>query len=114
MDKQKNIGQKIRQLRTDAGLTQEELGKKIGYSAMGVSYLEKGLRKMKLEDLQNIAHALDADINILLQPVTQPAPDIGAFYRRGEEDITPEQKTAEKTAMKDFDNLIDSMEIKND
>ena len=110
MDKQKMIGEKVRQLRAEAGLTQEELGKKIGYSAMGVSYLEKGMRKIKVGDLEQIADVLNTDINILLQPITQSSSQPSAFYRRGEEEITPQQQAAEKTAMKEFDKLIERQE----
>lgn len=104
MEKQKLIGEKIRKARDDAGLTQEEFGKKIGYSAMGVSYIEKGLRGIKIQDLEEIANVLNTNINYLLQPVTNS----DSFYRRGDGEISGEQEIAEDQAMRAFDKLIDS------
>ena len=54
-EKQQLIGRRIRTARKEAGLSQQKLGIKIGYSAMGVSHLENGNRKIKVEDLQKRA-----------------------------------------------------------
>lgn len=108
-EKQKLIGRRIRAAREEAGLSQEQLGEMIGYSAMGVSHLESGDRKIKLEDLQKIAEKLEADINYLLEPIaklTFPS----ALYRRGDEEISEEQKKVEREAMKKLDDLIKNMD----
>lgn len=68
MNRNEEIGQKIKNARVAANLTQEELGKKIGYSAMGVSYLEKGVRNIKLGDLSKIAEVLGVTESYLLEP----------------------------------------------
>ncbi len=105
---QNTIGERIRKAREDKGMNQDELGKKIGYSAMGISYLEKGLRKTKVEDIEKIADALEVSMSYLLEPVTkQTYPN--ALYRRGEEDINDDQQKAEKDALKKLDELIKSM-----
>lgn len=72
MNRQQEIGQKIRSARLEAKLTQKELGKKIGYSAMGVSYLEKGTRNIKLGDLANIAKVLNAPESYFLATSANP------------------------------------------
>ena len=104
-EKQKTIGRRIRAAREEAGLSQEQLGEKIGYSAMGVSHIENGDRKIKLEDLQEIAQVLGIEINYLLEPITkQPYPSI--LYRRGDDDVTDEQKQTEQKALGELDKLI--------
>ena len=67
---QLKIGDKIKKARGDAGLTQKELGKKIGITAMGISYLEKGLRKIKVDDIVKIAEQLNVEKSYLLEPIT--------------------------------------------
>lgn len=109
MNNEKLIGKKIRAAREEAGLSQEQLGEKVGYSAMGISHLENGDRKIKLEDLQAIANALSIDISYLLEPITKQPVYTSAFYRRGDEDINEEQKKAEHEAMKKLDDLIKNM-----
>ncbi len=108
------IGKRIKSAREDANLTQEELGKKVGYSAMGISYFEKGLRKIKTDDLEKISKALNKPITHFLQPIMgyagdQPSSNADITYRRGEEDITDDQKNAEREALKDFDEFVKSL-----
>jgi len=104
-EKQKIIGRRVRAAREEAGFSQEQLGSKIGYSAMGISHLENGNRKIKLEDLQKIAEVLKIEINYLLEPITKFSFPT-TFYRRGGEDINDEQKIAEDKALKGLDELI--------
>lgn len=107
-EKQQLIGKRIRDAREQAGMSQLQLGQKVGYSAMGVSHLESGNRKIKIEDLQEIAKQLDVDINYLLEPVTQRSyPTV--LNRIGSEDITEEQKKAEQDALKKLDEAIKNM-----
>jgi len=67
---QTKIGDKIRKAREDLGMTQEVLGKMVGVTAMGISYMEKGLRKLKVEDIVKIAEKLGVESSYLLEPVT--------------------------------------------
>ena len=41
-----HIGAKIKEARESQGLSQGELGEKIGYSATAINYYEKGKRKI--------------------------------------------------------------------
>lgn len=107
--KQQIIGKRIRASREEAGLSQHQLGEKVGYSAMGISHLENGDRKLKIEDLQRIASSLNVDINYLLEPVTNRVyPTV--FNRRGSDDTTEEQKKAEIDALKKLDEAIKNIE----
>ena len=51
-------GQRIQAARKSAGMTQKELGKRIGVSFQGIAQWENDLRKPKYETLQRIAEAL--------------------------------------------------------
>lgn len=60
------IGKRIRMLRTERGLTLDDLGSAIGRAASQVSVLENGKREPKLSDLQTIARALGVPLDQLL------------------------------------------------
>ena len=59
--KPETTGQRIQQARKAAGLSQKELGRKLGVSGSMVGQYENNLRNPKLETLQRIAGALSAD-----------------------------------------------------
>lgn len=110
MDSQKLIGEKIKKAREEANLTQEDLGKKIGFSAMGISYLEKGQRKLKIEDLETIAKVLNISPAYLLESVTGKSITYpNATYGRITEDLTDEQQKEVDDALNKFDSYIDSL-----
>lgn len=106
MNNQKLIGLKIKKARLDANLTQEELGEKSGYSAMGISYFEKGERDIKISNLEKFAEILNVDINFFLEPVTEQTSFPSTSYRRGSFEVTNEQKKEEENALKNFDNVV--------
>lgn len=59
------IGQRIRETRIKAGLTQKELAEKLGISYVGISQWENDKRNPKKETIQRIADALlvhDSDL----------------------------------------------------
>ena len=63
----KEIGQRIKSFRERAGLTQGELGKRIGrLSASAIYYIEQGERYIKVIDLIAIAEALLVSVDVLL------------------------------------------------
>ena len=61
-----STGEKIKQARKAAGLTQKELGDKLGITYQQIGQYENGKRKPKLETLQRIADALDTAVLNLL------------------------------------------------
>ena len=62
------IGRRIRQLRTDRGLTLEELGSTLGRAASQVSVIENGKRELKIGELQKLARILGVSLDDLLAP----------------------------------------------
>ena len=61
------IGNRIRSLRTSLGMTQEELGRKIGYSESSISRIENGYGSQNLEVLSSLASALDTTLDKLIK-----------------------------------------------
>ncbi len=57
------LGQHIKTARKEEGLTQDELGAKIGTSKEGISRIEKGKQNITFEMLGKIAAALNRRIN---------------------------------------------------
>lgn len=67
------VGARIRSAREAAGLSQQELAERIGYSSAGtISYLESGERRITVSDIQKLAHALGRPLEYFLQDVTLP------------------------------------------
>ena len=60
------IGLKIKQVREEKGLTQKELGEVLGYSPMGVSHFEKGIRELKISDIDKLANFFGKNISFFL------------------------------------------------
>jgi len=110
-NKSYQIGAKIKKAREEAGMTQSELGESIGgYSAMAVSYFEKGEREVKVDILRKIADALSQDVEYFLG---DPSSDdqsstiaASAYFRRGSYDLSNEEKKKEDQAVKNFKDYL--------
>lgn len=61
-----DLGKNIKSMRRKRGLTQEELGKRIGVEKSAVSRWENGDRKPKIDHLNNIALVLEVPLGALL------------------------------------------------
>lgn len=59
------LGKKIKKLRNDIGLTQEELAVKIDSSRLYINHIEQGRKSPSLEILEKIARALKVQIKDL-------------------------------------------------
>ena len=62
------LGQQVRRLREDAGLTQEELAERIHSTQGTIARLEAGGREPAVSTLARIAAALDAEVELRLVP----------------------------------------------
>lgn len=60
------IGEKIKELRKNSKITQEQLGNAIGVSKMAVSYFEKGKKAPGRETLEKIADYFNVTTDYLL------------------------------------------------
>lgn len=72
------VGQRIKEIRDSIGMTQAELGEKIGLNGDRVQKYENGARKPKPELLKSIASALGVETLALTDPVVSNF--LGAMY----------------------------------
>ena len=69
---QNTVGTKLRKLREVKGLSQHELGRRLGYSSNSyVSDMEKGLFVPAEDKLEKIAHALELPIDVIKEVVLE-------------------------------------------
>lgn len=109
MDNTTSVGEQIKKARQAANLTQAELGEKVGFSAMGLSYLENGQRKAKIEDLKKIADALKISITYLLEPVAKIPVTYGVTYGRTSSESDQREKEFDES-IKKFDEFVAAIE----
>ena len=61
----KEIGQRVRKLRRDKNLTQEQLAEMAGISCSFVGLIERGEKVLSVETLARLSKVLDADMHYL-------------------------------------------------
>jgi transcriptional regulator with XRE-family HTH domain len=64
----REIGARLRALRTERGMTQDELAQAIGTHFTGVSAVERGVRGLTVQQIVKLATALKVSPDELLQP----------------------------------------------
>ncbi len=69
----KNIGKKIQLAREEAGLSQEELASRLGYTQAALSNYELGKRRLYLANIEQIARELNKPLNYFLDESTVTA-----------------------------------------
>lgn len=95
-DYQKNIGERLKQYRINAEMTQQDLENKSGVSVRSISRLEQG-SSVQLESLIKILSALNLESNLdLLIPDQTKRP---SFYLKGNE--KPKQRVRKKAKAAD-------------
>ncbi len=74
MNAYEKIGRKLQEAREEAGLSQEELAKKIGCTQASLSNYELGKRRLYLADLQRIGQIMGKPITYFLEDAEEEAP----------------------------------------
>ena len=64
---QQKLGKKIKQCRTDMGISQEKLGEMTGLDKTYISGIERGVRNPSLKNIDKLAKALDVPASSLLE-----------------------------------------------
>ena len=77
-DSAERIGARIRRIRTARGMSQSELGYRVGLNADRIQKYENGARKPKIDMLKKIAMALGVKTFALADPV--PSTEVGAMF----------------------------------
>jgi len=70
----KDIGWKLRKLRTQAGWSQGRLAEEIGVSIQQIQKYETGANKMNTDRLQQVAQALDVPIQLFFTDTDESMP----------------------------------------
>ena len=68
----KAVGEKIKLLRIQSKLSQEELAQKLYFSNSTISNWEKGLREVSMENLHNLSDFFGVNISYFLEDVSTP------------------------------------------
>lgn len=72
MNLEKIFGERIRALRSNKNLTQQQLGEAIGLSKQAINDIEKGRRKTTIDKAILIARAFDTTIEYLVGETNDP------------------------------------------
>ena len=67
----KNIGKMIQKAREEAGLSQEELSSRLGYTQAALSNYELGKRRLYLANIEQIAKELNKPLNYFLEDTAE-------------------------------------------
>ena len=93
------IGAKIKALRVQKGVSQEELGKALSRSHAAISDIERGKTELSVKDLYQIANFFDVSITFFLEE-NRPTTASAVHHERDAKDMTPEEKVmADKVGM---------------
>ncbi len=71
-----DFGMRLKELRKEHNLTQEELGKKIGVTKSSMSLYEKGEREPSKDSLMKMADIFGVSIDYLVGNTTQPSSEV--------------------------------------
>jgi transcriptional regulator with XRE-family HTH domain len=74
------IGAVIRDRRNEKGLTQEQLGEKVGLSRTSITNIEAGKQQMLLHSLRDIAQALGTSLDNILLRISERIDITGAAF----------------------------------
>ena len=69
------IGRKLQKAREEAGMSQEELAKKLGYTQASLSNYELGKRRLYLSDLKRLSQILSKPITYFLEDSDDDQPN---------------------------------------
>jgi transcriptional regulator with XRE-family HTH domain len=67
------LAKRIKELRLDKGISQEELAHRSGLSRTGMGFLETGKRWPRLDTLLKVADGLNISVDELLKGVHKPS-----------------------------------------
>lgn len=70
------VGEKLKQIRLEKGLTQEEFAKELGYtSKTTINKIEKGINDMSYDKLQVLIQKFDLEVNDFFDKITKDPQD---------------------------------------
>lgn len=63
----KKIGEKLKKIRTQKGMSQGDIAKKLGVHRSYISGIERGIRNPTVKNMERLADALGVDVSALFQ-----------------------------------------------
>jgi transcriptional regulator with XRE-family HTH domain len=75
------IGQRVRELREGLQMTQDELAALVGLTRTSITNIEKGIQKLGIDTLYDLAAVFGMDARDLL-PEVHPDPVVAEAYRK--------------------------------
>ncbi len=72
-----HVGQRVRQRRSFAGMTQQELGDRIGIKFQQIQKYETGTNRISASRIWDIAAALEVPVSFFFEGLDGQAPDTG-------------------------------------
>ena len=105
-----SIGENIKKARKAAGLTQKELGEKLGVSNTMIAIYETGRRMPKTDTLQRIASALNCSVASLFPAITDFKAEIADRIKTYNDALNETDDEIERTKLKYKINLLENEE----
>lgn len=65
-DLQMDVGRRVRRIRTERGISQEELARAVGVHRTYLGGVERGERNLTLRSVERLADRLGVDVRVLL------------------------------------------------
>ncbi len=96
------FGHKLRELREEKGMTQEQLAERIGITANAVGQFERGKIFPNYETTTNIINVLDIDANLLFSRDAVDYPDEAKWIAKIIVNLTPDER-------KNFGRLLEDI-----
>ena len=95
---------RIKQLRQEKGLKQEELAKEFGIAQQTISNYEKGIREPDITTLKKLADFFDVSLDFLLgkTDIKTPIETLALSRADGYEDDLPDEAIREIKTFKEF------------
>lgn len=103
---QLTFGYKLRKLREDKGLTQEQLAERIGITANVAGQFERGKIFPNYETIANIINVLDIDANLLFSRDAVEYPDEAKWIAKIMVDLSIEQRQTFGRFLEDMAKIL--------
>ena len=105
----KKVGEIVRKIRKEKGISLRELAKQVDVSFVNISYIENGRIETSKEVLRKISKALDYDFDKLLSTTDLIDDDLTKIINK-KPNLVPEfLRTAKNLSSSDWKNLIDKI-----
>ena len=105
----KKVGEIIREIRKEKGISLRDMAKDVGVSFVNISYIENGRIETSKEVLRKISKVLNYDFDKLLSTTNSIDDDITKIINK-KPDLVPDfLRTAKNLSTKDWKNLINQV-----